>query len=95
MTTPSPYVVDHDETFCIFSLRIIQLVKALIIVEAVCNLYTASVLLISPAVYRPERFINCQDDQNQMIIVEKLIAFVPDVLCDLAIKFIFFSQIAE
>ena len=26
MTKPSPFVVDHDETFCIFSLRIIQLV---------------------------------------------------------------------
>ena len=37
MITPSKYVVSYDETYCIFSLRILKFVKIQIVILGVYN----------------------------------------------------------
>ena len=98
MTKPSPFVVDHDETYCLFSLRIIHLVKALIVVTF-CGMFVTELLLATPQRWwQSKQFYECPSTDPEPYsfqLYRHFVRFTPEAFRCVVVNFIFLLQIAE
>ena len=97
MTKPSPFRVDHDETYCL-SLRIIQLVKVLIVVTF-CGMFVTELLLATPQRWwQSKQFYDCHSNNPEPYtsqLYRHFVRFTPEAFRCVVVNFIFLLQIAE
>lgn len=59
MLTPSAHISDHDETYCIYSLRIIIAVQILIFLNMLSGLCSLTLFIAPVDLLLPDYFFTC------------------------------------